>query len=202
MTQSALGRVTAPPTLWDRNRQLASREILDAALRLFVEQGYEETPVAQIAREAGVSERTLFRYFGTKEDLLGDSQHRFGQVLTATINDQPDEADAWVALRAGFAAVLALNESRDHALQRFRLLHRTATLRAGWLEKRLRFSEELLPLVKARMGGAGGGTDLRARAVIAASFACLEAASRTWVDNDGRGDMMDLYDECLATVRN
>ncbi|OLZ66933.1 hypothetical protein AV521_26440 [Streptomyces sp. IMTB 2501] len=46
------------------------------------------------------------------------------------------------ALRAGVAAVLALHGSRERTLERFRLLHNTASLRAGWLEKRLRFQED------------------------------------------------------------
>jgi AcrR family transcriptional regulator len=192
----------APTTLWDRTRQLASQEILDTALRLFIEQGYDETTIAQIAREAGVSQRTLFRYFGTKEDLLGADQDRFGQVLTDTISEQPAEAGIWEVLRAGVAAVLALHDSREQALARFRLLHNTASLRAGYLEKRLRFQDELLPLIEARMDAAVGSTAPRARAVIATAFACLDAASMTWVANDGKGDMMDLYDECLAAVRS
>ncbi|GAA1947575.1 helix-turn-helix domain-containing protein [Amycolatopsis minnesotensis] len=185
-------------TLWDRTRQLASREILETALRLFTEQGYDETPIAQIAKEAGVSQRTLFRYFGTKEDLLGGNQERFGQVLTHAISAQPAEAGVWAALRAGVAAVHALHDSHEQALARFRLLHNTASLRAGWLEKRLRFQEDLLPLVKARMAAA---TDLQATAVLATAFACLDAASMAWVDDDGRGEIMDRYDECLAAVR-
>ncbi|MET7334754.1 helix-turn-helix domain-containing protein [Nonomuraea sp. NPDC005650] len=191
----------APATLWDRTRQLASREILETALRLFTEQGYDETTIAQIAREAGVSQRTLFRYFGTKEDLLGGDQGRFGQVLTATISELPAEVGVWEALRAGVAAVLALHDSREQALERFRLLHNTASLRAGWLEKRLRFQEDLLPLIEARMDAAAGSVGVKARAVMATAFACLDAASMMWVDNDGKGDIMDLYDECLAAVR-
>ena len=193
--------VAGAATLWDRTRQLASQEILRTALRLFTEQGYDETTIAQIAREAGVSQRTLFRYFGTKEDLLGGNQHQFGQVLTDTISAQPAEVGVWEALRAGLAAVLDLHDSRELALERFRLLHGTASLRAGYLEKRLRFQEDLLPLVEARMGAAAGGADPRARAVIATAFACLDAASMTWVDNGGKGDIIDLYDECLAAVR-
>ncbi|MFF4749360.1 TetR/AcrR family transcriptional regulator [Streptomyces sp. NPDC002514] len=201
MKQEAKTATGAPATLWDRTRRLAAQEILETALRLFTEQGYDETSIAQIAREAGVSQRTLFRYFGTKEDLLGGDQDRFGQVLTDTISELPAEADVWEALRAGVAAVLALHESREQALARFRLLHNTASLRAGWLEKRLRFQDELLPLVRTRMDAAAGRTDPGARAVIAAAFACLDAASMTWVDDDGKGDIMDLYDECLAAVR-
>ena len=201
MKQEAKSATGAPTTLWDRTRQLASQEILETALRLFTEQGYDETTIAQIAREAGVSQRTLFRYFGTKEDLLGGGQDRFGQVLMDTISEQPADAGVWEALRAGVAAVLALHDSREQALERFRLLHNTASLRAGWLEKRLRFQENLLPLIETRMDAATGNEGAKARAVIATAFACLDAASMTWVANDGKGEIMDLYDECLAAVR-
>ncbi|MFJ9082529.1 TetR/AcrR family transcriptional regulator [Streptomyces sp. NPDC102384] len=201
MKREAKTAASAPATLWDRTRQLASKEILETALRLFTEQGYDETTTAQIAREAGVSQRTLFRYFGTKEDLLGGGQEQFGQVLTDAIDEQPAGADIWDTLRAGLAAVLALHDSREQALERFRLLHNTASLRAGWLEKRMRLQEAVLPLIEARMGIAPGSADPRARAVIATAFACLDAASMTWVANGGKGDIIDLYDACLAAVR-
>ncbi|MGC4940336.1 helix-turn-helix domain-containing protein [Kribbella sp. DT2] len=200
MTRPAPDTATRAPTLRDRTRQLVAQEILDTALRLFTEQGYEETSIAQVAREAGVSDRTVFRYFRTKEDLLGGNQQEFSRVLAAAVRDQPAEADVWTALRAAIAAAQAMNESREQALERFRLLHGTAALRAGWLEKRLRLQEDLLPFVKARMG-ALGGNDHGARAVIATVFACLDTASTTWVAEHGKGEIMDLYDECIAAVR-
>ncbi|CAM5608542.1 TetR family transcriptional regulator OS=Streptomyces antimycoticus OX=68175 GN=SANT12839_011650 PE=4 SV=1 [Streptomyces antimycoticus] len=146
-------------------------------------------------------QRTLFRYFGTKEDLLGGSRGRFGQILADTISEQPADAGAWAGLRAGIAAVLALDDRREQALERFRLLHNTASLRAGWLEKQLRFQENLLPLIEPRMDAATGNEGAKARAVIATALACLDAALTTWVANDGKGEIMDLYDECLAAVR-
>ncbi|MHC3818352.1 TetR/AcrR family transcriptional regulator [Streptomyces sp. DT9] len=190
-----------PVTLWARTRQLASQEILETALRLFTAQGYDETTIAQIAREAGVSQRTLFRYFGTKEELLGGGQERFGQVLAEAVDGQPAEADVWEVLRAGIVAVLALHDSREQALERFRLLHHTASLRAGWLEKRLRFQEDLLPLVRARTGATEDAAEPTARAVIGTAFACLDAASMAWVESGGEGEIVDLYDRCLAAVR-
>lgn len=51
-----------------------------------------------------------------------------------TVREQPGEAGAWTALRAGVAAVLALHDRREQALERFRLLRGTASLRAGWLD--------------------------------------------------------------------
>jgi AcrR family transcriptional regulator len=201
MKQEATTATGTPTTLRDRARHLATQDILKTALRLFTEQGYDETPISQIALEAGVSQRTLFRYFATKEDLLGGNEERFGHVLKAAISEQPPEADVWTALRAGLAAVQALHDSREQALERFRLLNSTPSLRAGWLEKRLRFQEDLLPLVKGRMPTAVGEADARACAMIATVFACLDVASTTWVKNNGKGDIMDLYDECLAAVR-
>ncbi|MFD5969782.1 TetR/AcrR family transcriptional regulator [Streptomyces sp. NPDC060311] len=141
---------------------------------------------------APVGQRTLFRYFGSKEDLLGGDQDRFGRVLADTLGEQPAETGVWEALRAEFAAVLSLHDDREQALQRFRLLHNTASLRAGWLEKRLRFQEELLPLVEARKDATVGTADARARAVLATAFACLDAASMTWVADDGQSTIMDL----------
>src|ERR1700716_947005 len=100
MTQGTQGKGATTSTLWDRTRQLGAQEILQTALRLFTQQGYDETTIAQIAREAGVSQRTLFRYFGTKEDLIGGSQERFVSVLKDTVREQPVDAGAWAALRA------------------------------------------------------------------------------------------------------
>lgn len=127
--------------------------------------------------------------------------HGGAEAFAGTDGDHDrSTADVWEVLRAGIVAVLALHESHEQALKRFRLLHNTASLRAGWLEKRLRFQDELLPLITPRMDG----TELAARAVIATAFVCLDAATIAWVGNDGEDgedEVMDLYDACLAAVR-
>src|SRR5579884_4051965 len=89
--------LTPMTTLWDRSRQVAAQAILDTAVRLFAEQGYEQTTIAQIAREAGISQRSLFRYFGTKEDLVCGDQDALGELLKQTVEQQPAEVSAWDA---------------------------------------------------------------------------------------------------------
>ncbi|MCM2411371.1 TetR/AcrR family transcriptional regulator [Streptomyces sp. RKAG290] len=200
MTQGTKGKGAAAPTLWDRTRQLAAQEILRTALRLFSQQGYEATTIAQIAREAGVSQRTLFRYFGTKEDLVGGSQDEFVALMTETVREQPEEADVWEALRTAFKAALSVHTSPEDAWERFRLVHHTDSLRAAHLGKRVRCQEELLPLLEARPGPSGAGR-AQVRAIIATSFACFDAAAATWVESNGQGDILDLYDQGLAAVR-
>ncbi|THA22955.1 TetR/AcrR family transcriptional regulator [Streptomyces sp. A1277] len=201
MTQGTQGKGATTPTLWDRTRQLAAQEILQTALRLFTHQGYDETTIAQIAREAGVSQRTLFRYFGTKEDLIGGTEEQFAALLTETVRKQTADVGAWETLRAAFKAALSLHESPEQALERFRLVHHTDSLRAAYLGKRVRCQEELLPVLEARL--APSGTDRgQARAIVATAFACFDAATATWLESDGQGDILDLYDQCLAAVRS
>ncbi|MFF7157345.1 TetR family transcriptional regulator [Streptomyces sp. NPDC008139] len=200
MTQGTSGDGPTVPTLWDRTRQLAAREILDTALRLFTRQGYDETTIAQIAREAGVSQRTLFRYFGTKEDLIGGSQEQFVTLLTETVREQPADADAWETLRVALKAALSVHTGPEQALERFRLIHRTDSLRAAYLGKRVRCQEELLPLLEARLAPSGADR-VQVRAVLATAFGCFDAATATWIEGDGEGDILDLYDRGLAAVR-
>jgi len=62
----------ATPALRERRRNQTLREIGDAALRLFDAQGYKQTTIDDVAHAAGVSPRTVFRYFPTKADLIFD----------------------------------------------------------------------------------------------------------------------------------
>ena len=190
-------------TLWDRSRQVAVQEILDTAVRLFAEQGYEQTTIAQIAREAGISQRSLFRYFGTKEDLVCGDQEALGELLRRTVEQQSAGVSVWDALRAGFEAILIANHTQERALELSRLIFETPSLRARYIEKRLRWQTELVPIVQARLDtGSGPSPDQRARAIVAAVFACVDTATELWAESEGRLDLADLYDQCLAAVRD
>jgi AcrR family transcriptional regulator len=75
------------PTLQDRKRRLAREHIEAAALKLFSERGYDETTIDDIAEAAGISARTFFRYFPSKEDVVfadhEDELRRFAEALRA-----------------------------------------------------------------------------------------------------------------------
>ncbi|MEU0119733.1 TetR family transcriptional regulator [Streptomyces bobili] len=189
-------------TLWDRSRQVAVQAILDTAVRLFAEQGYERTTIAQIARETGISQRSLFRYFGTKEDLVCGDQDALGELLRQTVEQQPAEVSAWDALRAGFEVLLTANHTPERALELSRLIFATPSLHARYIEKRLRWQAALVPTVQVRLSTAPGpAPDPRAKAIIATVFACADTATELWVGHDGRLDLADLYDQCLGAVR-
>ncbi len=63
--------------------------IADAALPLFLEHGFDQVTVAEVARHAGVSTNTVFNYFPTKEDLFFDRQAQVEGHLAALVRDRP-----------------------------------------------------------------------------------------------------------------
>lgn len=183
---------------------MASQEIFETAIRLFTAQGYEETTTEQIAREVGVSQRTLFRYFGSKEDLVCGEQEALGTLLRKTVEEQPAKVSAWDALRTGFAEICTANHSLEQTLTIATLIFRTPALRARYEQKRIGWQYDLMPVVRDRMlavGREGAAADHEARTVIAVSFACSDAATGTWIAGNGRDDLATLYDQALAITR-
>lgn len=195
---------TSASSVWERSRQIASREIHDTAVRLFLAQGYEETTIARIAEEAGVSQRTLFRYFGTKEDIVCGDQDALGELLKRTVEAQPADVSAWAALRTGFTVLATANHSLEETLTLSALIFRTPALRANYVQKRLRWQDDLVPSVKARLrtDREGADADHEARTVIAVSFACADVATATWIAGGGAEDVGDLYDRALSLARS
>ncbi|MFB6812318.1 TetR/AcrR family transcriptional regulator [Streptomyces sp. NPDC056387] len=197
-----MGTTATQQTLWDRSRQAVVASIYDTAMRLFAEQGYEATTIAQIAKEAGISQRSLFRYFGTKEDIVCGEQEELGELLRATVEAQPAAATAWEALRAGFVVLMDAHGEPGQLLEITTMIFDTPSLRSRYTQKRLRWQEMVLPAVAARMGaGEGPIPEVRAAAVVATVFACVDAATEAWVRSGGRADLPVLYDEALAAVR-
>src|SRR4051794_35384525 len=85
--------VTAPLGLRERKKRATRQLIAETARRLFAERGFEGVTVAEIAREAEVSEKTVFNYFATKEDLVYWQLEAFeAQLLNAVSGRGPGES--------------------------------------------------------------------------------------------------------------
>jgi AcrR family transcriptional regulator len=87
--------------LRERKKQRTREAIAEAAWRLFAERGFDHVPVAEVAREADVSEATVFNYFPTKEDLVFHRMEAFEQELLGTIRDR-DRGESIVQAFARF----------------------------------------------------------------------------------------------------
>src|SRR3954451_25459323 len=98
---------TRGPGLRELTRRTVRAQIAERAVQLFIAQGFEETTVEQIASEVGMSARSVFRYFDTKEDMVVGSMQEAGDRLAAALADRPAGEGAWQALRAALAVLLA-----------------------------------------------------------------------------------------------
>src|SRR5262249_11670470 len=118
---------------WEPN---ARGRLIEAALDLYVERGFEQTTVADIARQAGLTERTFFRYFADKREVLfwGSStfQERIGNGVAAAPGDWPPLGGGGGGLEAGAGV---LQERREFARRRASVIAANAELQERELIK-------------------------------------------------------------------
>jgi AcrR family transcriptional regulator len=81
--------VTAPLGLRERKKQRTRQLLAETARRMFSERGFEQVSIAEIAREADVSEQTVFNYFPSKEDLVYSGLETFEDQLLDAIRERP-----------------------------------------------------------------------------------------------------------------
>jgi AcrR family transcriptional regulator len=91
-----------------------------AALDLFVSQGFEETTAAEIAQSVGLTERTFFRHFADKREVLFDGQDRLQQAFLDGVADAPDDASPLQLAAAALAtsADFFADDRREHSRRR------------------------------------------------------------------------------------
>ncbi len=194
--------------LRERTRRAVQAEIGGTAMRLFLGRGFDATTMEQIANEAGISRRSLFRYFGTKEDIILGYLVEAGIVVRDALEARPASEPPWEALRAAFESLILDPEySPERNLKLSKMLYGTPSLRAGHLEKQLRWQELLVPNIQKRLEEGTGGTssdapDLRAQAIVACALTCLDVANEAWTRSEGQADPAILFDLAVAAVRS
>lgn len=88
-----------------RNGDEVRKRLQWAALELFRQRGYEETTAAEIASKAGVTERTFFRHFPDKREVLFDGDTAFSESLAAAVRNAPAALGPWDTLYFAFNTV-------------------------------------------------------------------------------------------------
>jgi AcrR family transcriptional regulator len=163
--------------LREKKKQRTRLAIQEQALRLFGRQGYENTTVKQIAEAAEVSERTVFRYFPTKEDIVAwdDLDLSFATRFRA----QPATVDAFEAVRTTLRDTFAelSPTERQYLRERIELMTSIPPLRAMLLDQLVGTGRAIAGLVAERTGGTPGDPAVRAivGAVVGAAFAAVLA---------------------------
>ena len=144
---------TSPPLgLRERKKIKLRRSAQREALRLFAEQGYEDTTVEQIADAADISTTTFYRYFPTKEDVV--LQDDMELLWVEAFQEQPPEMSPIAAMRAGLHAGFArMGEAEWAQMHEMTQLAMTVpAVRARMLAELARTTQVLAEAVAERTG--------------------------------------------------
>src|SRR5580698_413472 len=87
------------PSLHERKQRVVRDAIWDAATDMFADKGFNEITVDDIAKTAGVSRRSFFRYFESKNDLMAYAMVSYGAELVAAIDACPKQYSLYEVLR-------------------------------------------------------------------------------------------------------
>jgi AcrR family transcriptional regulator len=186
--------------LRERKRLRTRRALAEAALRLFTEKGFAQTTAREIASEVGVSERTFFRYFGSKEDVVLGLLDEMGNNLAARLSARPANEPPFTALRRSFdlmTQTLAQDPERSRAI--LHLTHQVPSLRARQVEKQDLWTTRLAAELAKRMG-VDASVDLRPRLYAATSLSALDVAVNHWDATAGDHSLDELLDQAFRTA--
>jgi AcrR family transcriptional regulator len=180
-------------------RENVRSEVAQVAFNVFAERGFDNVTATEVAKAAGVSRASFFRYFESKEDAVFVAQEEMGVKIAAALRERPTGEDTWTALRRAFdAAIITYQRSPSDALARLRLIRCTPNLRAHQLERLAQWKEVIGTALAGRLGL--DERDIKAEALVGAALGALDAASTRWAESDGATDLIELLDEAFAVL--
>jgi AcrR family transcriptional regulator len=168
-----------------------------AALKLYVERGFEQTTVAEIAKEAGLTERTFFRYFADKREVLFSGSAALQELLVTTVAGCPDPVPPIEAVaRALEAAGARLQERRDYSRQRQSVIVANPELQERELLKLAALAAALAEALRRR-----GVTEPAASLTAEAGIAVFKVAFERWITGSGRRTLPRLIRDSLEELK-
>jgi len=180
-----------------RNGAQVHRRLQQAALELFRERGYDQTTAAEIAARAGVTERTFFRHFPDKREILFDGEAILRTALTNAIAGVPADLEPLQALLVAFHAVEAmLEENRPFSEPRHQVIAAIPALRERELAKIAALTTALASALGQR------GVKVRLATLAAqAGMAAFSYAVTSWFADPARAlhaHLVEAFDDLYA----
>ncbi|OZM84023.1 TetR/AcrR family transcriptional regulator [Pseudonocardia sp. MH-G8] len=193
--------MTSPQSrLRERTRRAVQKEIADAALALFVSRGYDATTIDDIAAAAGMSQRSVFRYFATKEDIVVGKLDLRTDAMLDILRARPGDEPVWTSLRRLFD-IVGTPDQQEITKPIQRVVFETPALLAVYLQQLHSIQDAVVAVLLDRADAAGSPyapDDPAPRAITAAAFGCLVAAQHAWLASTG--SLADCIDRAMASI--
>jgi len=179
---------------WEPN---ARGRLAQAAMALYVEQGFEQTTVAEIARQAGLTERTFFRHFADKREVLFYGMEMLRGLLTRAVADAPASATAMEAVGAALEAAGAmLQENPERVRLRDAIVSANAELRERELIKLAAMASAVADALHDR-----GFPEPTASLAAETGIAVFKVAFARWTSDPGQPDLPGIIRESMEELR-
>lgn len=190
--------MSSAPGLRERKKIKTRATIRREALRLFLEAGYEETTVEQIAEASEVSPSTFFRYFPTKEHVVFADE--YDPLLEQAIGSRPEEEPALVAIRNGIIELCRsrFSEDREELLLRMRLIDRVPALRSRLPQHQRDGSGFIVDALARRMGRAAQDFEVRVLSNIVGTL--VAETLLAWASEGGERSLEDMFTSIFDRV--
>ncbi|MCO5969151.1 TetR/AcrR family transcriptional regulator [Actinoallomurus soli] len=178
---------------WQPN---ARGRLTQAAYELYGERGYEQTTVAEIAKRAGLTERTFFRHFADKREVLFAGSEVLQEAFVNAVIDAPESVAPADAVTAALETVGAVLQDRELSRQRQRLIEANAELRERELIKLASLATAIADALRSR-----GVPDLTASLAAEVGMAVFKVAFQRWLDGTGDEDLAGYVRESVAELK-
>ncbi|WP_436521504.1 TetR/AcrR family transcriptional regulator [Actinoplanes sp. HUAS TT8] len=174
----------------------AGGRLREAAMELYVERGFEQTTVAEIAQRAGVTARTFFRHFTDKREVLFAGSEDLVTAVDRAVADAPAEAGPMAVVAAALdVAGGFLGQDHERSRQRQSIIEANAELRERELIKLAKMGARLADGLRAR-----GVPDPEAELAAESGLVVLRVAFGRWVSENDPGDLQTLMRETQASL--
>jgi len=199
MTQEQIG-------LRERTRRAVRQEITSAANALFLQRGYEATTIEDIATVVGLSPRSLFRYFPTKEDIVLGKFEFVAEEMIEVLRARPLDEPVWTSLRRIFDVITRHADEVDpvavvEPVQR--IVFETPALFGSYLHKLQVAQNAVANTLRQRATAAQmpyPANDQAPEVLAGAAFACFLAAQQSWPTGGSEGALADWIDRAMSCV--
>lgn len=181
-----------PMSLRDRKKRLVQTAIEETALRLFQQQGYEQTSIQDIANAVMMSSRTFFRYFASKEEVLLEPMHAIQSEGLRFLEHAAVTESAHAALRATFEHLVCLYQQQQASfLTRYHVVMQIPSLAPIYLYTLMKTEPALCKALYSQQEAATNRQEIRF--LVALYMTALRVALEEWLEEETQGDLVSLH---------
>lgn len=165
-------------------------------MELYLERGFDDTTVAEIANRAGLTERTFFRHFADKREVLFWGSSALQDLIVGAVNDAPAAASPIDAVAAGLEATAAVFRDLDFSRKRQAVIASTPELRERELIKMATLAAATAEALRRR-----GVKEPRASLAAEAGIAVFKVAFERWIHKGNKRDFAELVQDSLDELK-